>query len=278
MRRILRLPRGFWRSTVTKVFFLQPFLWLFVSVTSFLSVRIFFCSSEVSQPNVLWEYVCSFHYQVHPRSSGKKVRVRPAKQVGSPSLYVVGWCPNGGSKSETIEPYPALGTVKIEKIEFLRANFKIPHPRNKQEQRVPSVSGVLPAIFNGPFGSPDLPKASRHFMAMAMRHFCSWFLHPKIKPWKRDMHWYCDVHWYFLICSTSLGGLQIKLTWAVLESSSNSSLSGAATSCHGIGWRLNAGCQRMLLCYGWQVFMDPVDRMDYGPPRKSNYTVWNEMQ
>ena len=103
-----------------------------------------------------------------------KEGARAPCQTGGITVSLCGWLmPNGGSKSETIEPYPALGTVKIEKIEFLRANFKIPHPRNKQEQRVPSVSGVLPAIFNGPFGSPDLPKASRHFMAMAMRHFCS---------------------------------------------------------------------------------------------------------
>lgn len=162
---------------------------------------------------------------------------------------------------------------------MLRANFKIPHPRNKQEQWGSWCLWCLTSpVHTEPFGSPKSAESEPSSYGNYAAIFAVQFLHPKIKPWKRDMHWYSDVHWYFLIFSTSLGGLQIKLTWAVVESSSNSSLSGAATSCHGIGWRLNAGCQRMLPCYGWQVFMDPIDRVDYGPPRKSNYTVWNEMQ
>ena len=64
-----------------KSFFLQPFLWLFVSVTFLSKCQDFSVARKFLNQT-------SFASEV----SGKKVRVRPAKQVGSQSLYVVGWC------------------------------------------------------------------------------------------------------------------------------------------------------------------------------------------
>lgn len=162
---------------------------------------------------------------------------------------------------------------------MLRANFKIPHhATSKSNGFLVSLVSYL-RYLKVPFGSPDLPKASRHVIAWQLRrHFCSEFFAPENQALET---WYALIFWCSLIFSyildllgrapdqIDLGCIGVILKLFAVRCSHKLSWNWMTTK----RWvSKDAAVLRMASFHG------PNRQIDYCPPRKSNYTVWNEMQ